>query len=145
MKKYLELLVDQYLSENPKAENPFNFSQIFSNDDIQKILIEADNRLIEFVPVAHKKTGDLIPDLIIPFVDGRADTFRDMAAVALDRLKPTRNLGPAKAALRAGWQTKRLLRQVMLDPTVVADGRLGLSDFAKSRSLFMHSLLGRGI
>ena len=71
MKKYLELLVDQYLSENPKAENPFNFSQIFSNDDIQKILIEADNRLIEFVPLAHKKTGDLIPDLIIPFVDGR--------------------------------------------------------------------------
>ena len=81
----------------------------------------------------------------IPFVDGRADTFRDMAAVALDRLKPTRNLGPAKAALRAGWQTKKIWRQVIIDPTKVANAQLGLSEFAKSRSLFFHSVLGRAI
>ena len=71
MTKRLELLIGQYLSENAKAENPLNFGQIYSNDQIQQILIEADNRLIEFIPLADKKTGNLIPDLIVPFVDGR--------------------------------------------------------------------------
>ena len=55
MKKRLELLVGQYLSENPKAENPFDFCQIFSNEQIQQMLIEADKRLIEFIPLADKK------------------------------------------------------------------------------------------
>jgi len=71
MTKRLELLVGQYLSENPRAENPFNFGEIYSNDDIQQMLIEADNRLIEFIPLAEKKTGNLIPDLIVPFVNGK--------------------------------------------------------------------------
>jgi hypothetical protein len=35
------------------------------------MLIEANNELIEFAILTDKDTGDLIPDLIVPLVDGR--------------------------------------------------------------------------
>jgi len=37
--KRLERLVGDYMINNPKAENPFDYGYIFSNEEIQKLLI----------------------------------------------------------------------------------------------------------
>lgn len=71
MTKRLELLLGQYMTEQPNSENPFNFSRVYSEDQIEIMLIEAKNRLIEFKLFCEKSTGNPIPDLIIPFVAGR--------------------------------------------------------------------------
>ena len=53
--KRLERLVGDYMINNPKAENPFDYGYIFSNEEIQKLLILAKNRTIEFKMVLEKK------------------------------------------------------------------------------------------
>ncbi len=79
----------------------------------------------------------------VPLVDGRPDAVRALAERGLARLARARKGPRAGAALLAGWQAERLLRQVLRDPAVVAEGRMGLSEFARRGGLFWQALTGR--
>jgi len=81
----------------------------------------------------------------MPFVDGRVESLRQLAEDGLGKIKASRDLGAAKPAVRAGWQTRAILRQVLRDPAAVGEGRVGLSEFAKARGLLMHTLMRRGV
>jgi phytoene synthase len=89
-----------------------------------------------------------VPDLEargrVPLVDGRVDAVRALAAEGLARLKASRGapVGAARPALLAGWQTGVLLRQVQQDPMVVAEGRMGLSEFSRRGRLAWQALGG---
>ena len=89
-----------------------------------------------------------VPDLEargrVPLVDGRAEAVRDLASEGLARLKASRGarVGAGRPALLAGWQTGALLRQVQRDPTVVAEGRMGLSEFSRRGRLAWQALGG---
>ncbi len=89
-----------------------------------------------------------VPDLEargrVPLVDGRPQAVRDLAAEGLARLRATRGarVGAGRAALLAGWQTAALLAQVQRDPTVVAEGRMGLSEFSRRGRLAWQALGG---
>lgn len=80
----------------------------------------------------------------IPLVDGRPDAVRDLAARGLAKIaeaqRERRALGPA---MLAGWQAEGLLRQVVADPMVVAEGALALSEFARRGGLAWAALTGR--
>ena len=81
----------------------------------------------------------------VPLVDGRAEAVAGLARRGLQRLAAARrgrHLLPNAAAL-AGWQTERLLRQVAADPIAVAEGRMGLSEFAKRGGLVWQAVTGR--
>ena len=75
-------------------------------------------------------------------VDGRAEAVRGLAAEGLARLKAARGRVPAAAAL-AAWQVQGLLGQVVKDPLVVAEGRMGLSEFARRGGLLWAAFTGR--
>ncbi|NNE79665.1 MAG: squalene/phytoene synthase family protein [Silicimonas sp.] len=81
----------------------------------------------------------------IPLIDGRSEAVRNLAKEALvampgwGELKLVVPRG-ARPALLEGWQTLRLLEMVMADPTRVAEGRLGQSEFRKRASLFLKAL-----
>lgn len=93
-----------------------------------------------------------VPDLEargrIPLIDGRAEAVAALAQEGLARLAKAR---PAlrrlpkdlRPALIAGWQTEGLLRQVAAEPQRVAEGRMGLSEFARRSGLLWAGLLGR--
>jgi phytoene/squalene synthetase len=89
-----------------------------------------------------------VPDLEargrVPLIDGRAEAVRDLAAEGLAQLKASRGVrvGSARPALLAGWQTGALLTQVQRDPLVVAEGRMGLSEFSKRGRLVWQALGG---
>ena len=89
-----------------------------------------------------------VPDLEargrVPLVDGRVDAVRALAAEGLARLNASRGapVGAARPALLAGWQTGALLRQVQQDPMVVAEGRMGLSEFSRRGRLAWQALGG---
>jgi 15-cis-phytoene synthase len=79
----------------------------------------------------------------VPLVDGRADAVRDLARRGLARLDAARagpHVGPA---LLAAWQARGLLGQVIRDPMVVAEGRMGKSEFARRGGLIWQALTGR--
>ena len=78
----------------------------------------------------------------VPLVDGRAEAVARLAREGLARYARGRRGVPKAAALTA-WQTGGLLRQVVADPRVVAEGRMGLSEFARRGSLIWASLTGR--
>ncbi|GLS85049.1 phytoene synthase [Cypionkella aquatica] len=82
-----------------------------------------------------------------PLVDGRPGAVRDLAARGLEKIRQARRseirLGAAAPALLAGWQAEALLRQVVADPMVVAEGRLGLSEFQRRGLLLWQGLTGR--
>jgi 15-cis-phytoene synthase len=82
----------------------------------------------------------------VPLLDGRADAVRILAQRGLARLAQAqarhRSLGAGAPALLAGWQTRGLLAQVVRDPMVVADGRMGLSEASKRGRLLWQSLVG---
>ena len=75
-------------------------------------------------------------------VDGRAEAVRGLAAEGLARLKAARGRVPAAAAL-AAWQVQGLLGQVVKDPLVVAEGRMGLSEFARRGGILWAAFTGR--
>lgn len=77
-----------------------------------------------------------------PLPDGRAEAVRGLAKEGLARLEAARGRVPGAAAL-AGWQARGLLRQVVKDPMVVAEGRMGLSEFARRGGLLWASTIGR--
>jgi phytoene/squalene synthetase len=83
----------------------------------------------------------------IPLVDGRAQAVRALAAKGLMRLDRARKASATvprqcRPALLAGWQAEGLLRQVLADPSAVAEGRLQLSEFARRGRLLWQSLTG---
>jgi hypothetical protein len=88
-----------------------------------------------------------VPELVargrVPLVDGRAAAVSALAARGLARLDAARRGPRGGPALLAGWQTRGLLRQVIRDPMVVAEGRMGLSEFARRGGLIRQALTGR--
>lgn len=83
----------------------------------------------------------------LPLVDGRADAVKALAETGLARLAQARArralLGQARAALLPGWQAGPLLRQVVADPMVVAEGRMATSEFARRGGLLWQAMTGR--
>ncbi len=84
----------------------------------------------------------------IPLVDGRADAVAELARRGLARLDHARQgraaVPPAaRPALLAGWATRGLLGQVVADPAIVAEGRMGLSEFARRWGLLRAAITGR--
>ncbi|WP_054006068.1 squalene/phytoene synthase family protein [Cypionkella psychrotolerans] len=82
-----------------------------------------------------------------PLVDGRPEAVRELAARGLEKISKARVgrglVGRAAPALLAGWQAEALLRQVVADPIVVAEGRMGLSEFGRRRRLLWQGFSGR--
>lgn len=72
----------------------------------------------------------------IPLVDGRPEAVRDLARRALDDM-PTRAPKDARAATIEAWQARPLLKQVVRDPSCVAEGRLRQSEFRKRFGLLL--------
>ncbi|RLJ59861.1 phytoene synthase [Litoreibacter meonggei] len=77
-----------------------------------------------------------------PLVDGRPQAIADLCMRVLAAMPShaalKRKLGPyAASALTEGWQTRALLKQVIANPTRVADGALGLSEFGKRWRLLL--------
>ena len=93
-----------------------------------------------------------VPDLEargrLPLVDGRPEAVAALAQRGLARLAASRPglrslpVG-ARPALIAGWQADGLLRQVMAEPRRVAEGRMGLSEFARRLGLIKAGVFGR--
>lgn len=83
----------------------------------------------------------------LPLVDGRAGAVKALAETGLARLAQARArralLGQAGAALLPGWQAGPLLRQVVADPMVVAEGRMATSEFARRGGLVWQAMTGR--
>ncbi len=77
-----------------------------------------------------------------PLADGRASAVQELAIEGLARLQSARGRVPGAAAL-AAWQTKGLLTQVVSDPSVVAEDRMGLSEFARRGGLLWAAVRGR--
>lgn len=78
----------------------------------------------------------------VPLVDGRAEAVRRLAKAALDDLPWRSDLSAvlprrARAATIEGWQARALLEQVVRNPSCVAQGRLGLSEFRKRAGLLL--------
>lgn len=80
----------------------------------------------------------------LPLPDGRGEAVRGLARRGLARLEEARRGRVPKAAALAAWQAKGLLKQVVADPRVVAEGRMGLSEFARRGGLLWAALAGRG-
>lgn len=82
-----------------------------------------------------------------PLVDGRPGAVRGLAARGLEKISKAREgrglLGKAAPALLAGWQAEALLKQVLADPMVVAEGRMGLSEFGRRGRLLWQGFSGR--
>ena len=73
-----------------------------------------------------------------PLVDGRPDAVRALAQQALDQM------GRAKTpAILPAYQARGLLRQVIDNPMIVANGQMGLSEFDRRRRLLWAALTGR--
>jgi hypothetical protein len=83
-----------------------------------------------------------------PLPDGRPGAIQTLAREGLQRIADARRSRhglPAQAApaLYAGWQATALLKQAAADPTRVAQGSLGLSEFSRRARLLAVSLTGR--
>jgi phytoene synthase len=73
-----------------------------------------------------------------PLVDGRPDAVRALAQQALN------GMGRAKGpAILPAYQARGLLRQVIDNPMIVANGQMGLSEFDRRRRLAWAALTGR--
>ena len=83
-----------------------------------------------------------------PLADTRTEAVAGLARDGLARLAQARRargrVPPGTgAAFLSGWQTEALLRQVLADPRRVADGTLGLSEFARRGRLAWAAITGR--
>ena len=81
----------------------------------------------------------------VPLVDDTDTALRDLAQRGLDLLKAAQdtNFGDAVPALRTAWRTRALLEQVLADPSRVAGGTLGTSEFQRRGSLMLRAFTGR--
>jgi hypothetical protein len=68
---------------------------------------------------------------------------QDLAREGLARLQSARRGAVPRAAALAAWQARGLLRQVVADPGIVAEGRMGLSEFARRGRLLWQAISGR--
>ena len=83
-----------------------------------------------------------------PLTDGRPGAVQTLAREGLARIARARRSrhglpGRAAPALYAGWQAGPILRQAAADPTRVAEGRLGLSEFSRRARLLALGIAGR--
>lgn len=71
----------------------------------------------------------------IPLIDGRSEALQALARQGLQRLDQARGAAQAAGlgavALIAAWQARPLLAQVARDPSRVARGQMGLSEFSR--------------
>ncbi len=92
-----------------------------------------------------------VPDLTgrgrMPLLDSRADAIGALAQRGLARITTARAdrrlVGQAAPALLAGWQTEALLKQVVADPLLVVQGRMGQSEFSRRGGLLWQAVTGR--
>ena len=77
-----------------------------------------------------------------PLPDGRVEAVQALAKDGLQRLATAKGRVPVPAAL-AAWQARGLLRQVVANPAVVANGAMGLSEFALRGGLLWAAFTGR--
>lgn len=77
-----------------------------------------------------------------PLPDGRAEAVQALAKDGLRRLATAKGRVPVPAAL-AAWQARGLLRQVVANPALVANGAMGLSEFALRGGLLWAAFTGR--
>ncbi len=77
-----------------------------------------------------------------PLPDGRTEAVRALAKDGLQRLAMAKGRVPVAATL-AAWQARGLLRQVVAHPAVVANGEMGLSEFALRGGLLWAAFTGR--
>ncbi|MGL6210664.1 MAG: squalene/phytoene synthase family protein [Paracoccaceae bacterium] len=78
-----------------------------------------------------------------PLIDGRDQALVDLAQRGLARLARARGAGVPKGAALAAWQTEALLRQIVVDPGVVSEGQMGLSEFRRRGLLAWQAMTGR--
>lgn len=83
-----------------------------------------------------------------PLPDGRPGAVQTLAREGLARIARARRSRhglprAAAPALYAGWQAAPVLNQAAADPTRVAEGRLGLSEFSRRARLLGVGLTGR--
>lgn len=84
----------------------------------------------------------------VPLLDGTADGVRFLAEQGLERLARARGRrseisSESGAALLAGWQAERILKQAAATPETVVNGTLGTSEARKRLSLMVQSATGR--
>ena len=79
----------------------------------------------------------------LPLPDGRATAVRALAEAGLRRLDAAARGRVPKPAALAAWQARGLLRQVQANPRVVAEARMGLSEFARRGGLLWAAVTGR--
>ncbi|MGI3184096.1 squalene/phytoene synthase family protein [Nioella aestuarii] len=84
----------------------------------------------------------------VPLLDGRPEGVKALAERALARFRRGRAAqskisAAARSSLFAFSTTEPLLRSIVADPHRVADGRLGISEFAKKARLLKTSVTGR--
>jgi hypothetical protein len=83
-----------------------------------------------------------------PLPDGRPGAVQTLAREGLARIARARRSRHglprgAAPALYAGWQAAPILRQAATNPSRVADGTLGLSEFSRRARLLALGLTGR--
>ncbi len=83
----------------------------------------------------------------VPLVDDATEAVREVAGAGLARLARGRSglvtLERGRVAALAAWQAGAILRMVVDDPSRVAEGRLGRSEFARRAGLMLSALTGR--
>lgn len=107
--------------------------------------------LIRGIGVAHGIASWLTaaPELAargrMPLVDDSNAALKELALRGLDLLRAAHgaDFGAAVPALRTAWRTNALLRQVLGDPSRVAAGTLGSSEFHRRASLMARAFTGR--
>jgi len=77
-----------------------------------------------------------------PLPDGRVEAVQALAKDGLQRLAMAKGRVPVAAAL-AAWQARGLLREVVANPALVANGAMGLSEFALRGGLLWAAFTGR--
>ena len=112
----------------------------------------ADEDAVRNIAFAHSlvRWFQAIPELENqgrrPLVDGRVQAVQALAQEALVRrraVEASKISKAARAALYCTWQDAALLKQVIADPMLVADGALGLSEFRRKSSLLAMSTFNR--
>lgn len=87
-----------------------------------------------------------VPELIghgcAPLLDETPTSLSELARVALAQLKEAKPPKNARAALLAGFDTKRVLKLVQRAPERVLEGRLRASPFRRRTSLLITSIRG---
>lgn len=79
----------------------------------------------------------------LPLPDGRSEAVKVLAEAGLQRLAQARQGHVPKGAALAAASAGALLAQVAKDPRVVAEGRMGLSEFSRRGGLLWAALTGR--